>query len=101
MGAFGRMLIQYWGGDLKAYDNADSLPERKPLFESEKRKLFEEEDEWRLEAITKSVEQLFEKGENALKQIHSDREMTEIFKTDEAFDKFVKWREKFMTKVQK
>ena len=60
------------------------------------KKLFEEEDEHKLEAITKSVEQLFERGEEALRKIHNDREIYEVFKTDKAFDKFIEWRTNFM-----
>lgn len=102
MGAFGRLLIQHLGGNLEAYDNAgvsQSIKRVKTPKEIDEDNI--EHDEIMFDSITKSTENFFLNAERCISNLNKDENIYELFKTDEAFDKFLKWREKFYKELIK
>lgn len=98
MGAFGRLLIEYWGGDLAAYEGRGShVKPEVPNSKSDKD--LEEHDEELLERISQSAEGIIEKGENLLKILNSNS-VYRNFKTEKGMAKFENWKNKFMKKVE-
>jgi len=98
MGAFGRLLIQRWGGDLEAYDGhgSTSKPE-KPKVESDRD--FEKSDEMLLERIKNASEETIRRGEAMLKQINATG-VYRHFETEKGMADFEIWKNKFMNKLE-
>lgn len=98
MGAFGRLLIEYWGGDLARYEGSGShFKPEVPKVKSDKD--LEEDDELLLERVSQAAEGIIEKGENMMKMINSN-DIYHHFKTEKGMDKFEKWKNKFLKKVE-
>ena len=98
MGAFGRLLIEYWGGDLARYEGSGSAS--KPVAPKVKsNKDLEEDDERLLEGITQASDSIISKGEEMLKQINSSG-IYHHFKTEKGMAKFEAWKNKFMKKLE-
>jgi len=98
MGAFGRLLIQRWGGDLAAYDGHSSPS--KPVASKEKsNEEMEEHDEEIYQRISDYSEEYMKKGENMLKHLMSN-ELLLQFKTEKGMAKYEKWVNKFMNKLE-
>lgn len=95
MGAFGRMLIRYWGGDLNAYDGVSNVKESPKVKTNEN---FEEEDDIKFEGIKNFCENLITRGETMISNLTDDK-ANEIFHTEKYNKKFEIWRKKFLKKI--
>lgn len=99
MGAFGRLLISRWGGNIDLY-NGDATRKVEPKEVKSKKQIEEdeiEEDQLKFEMITKSCEQLIEKGDNMMAQLHRD-DISSLLKTVKYKTKLEVWRKDFLSK---
>jgi hypothetical protein len=97
MSAFGRLLIHHFGGNLDAYEgNTATSKPPKPITKKQQLAEDTENDEWVLANIIQNMESLVERIDIAGKHISNDVEMKSAFKTEKVFNKFHKWRSKFI-----
>ena len=98
MGAFGRYLIQTMGGNLKSYDNADSIY-HEPKKETDD--MLIEREEIMLAQVKQVAKNLMEQGELMIKQLRDEDHKinTELFTTKKVQKDFYEWRDKFLNKI--
>lgn len=99
MGAFGELLIEYWGGDIKSYRGERNItPKIKTPDQIEEENT--ERDEDLFEQIKQVSENTREKLSRIIKQLKED-ELAERFKTKKYKSKYEKWNKSFLEETLK
>ena len=98
MGAFGRLLIQKWGGDLDTYNGNTQSTQPKYLNKSKEEIL--EEDKETFERVTMAVEDFIKRGEIMMSEIKKTESVSRWFKTKKYQKEFLKWRKQTLNNKQ-